>query len=69
MSIMSNYTDKMTAQVEELKSAKYRKALKIIQDALNNWGYDTTCSDKNDPSFIHFVGGVIEVTDDWSEEE
>lgn len=36
-----NYSDNMTAQVEELKSAKYRKALKIIQDALNNWAYDT----------------------------
>lgn len=59
----------ITPQVEELKSVKYCKALKVIQKALNDWGYDSTCGDKNDPSFIHFVGGVIEMADDWSSDD
>ena len=54
-------------KIEEIKSIKYKKALVLIDKALNEWGFDTVVG--SDPSFPYYVSGVIEATKDWSDEK
>lgn len=54
-------------EIEEIKSIKYKKALQLIESALNEWGFDSGIN--GDSSFMHYVCGVIEATKDWSDNE
>ena len=51
-------------EIEEIKSIKYQRALKAIEEGLINWAYD--CKGQE---FQYFVDGVIAVTKDWSDED
>ena len=51
-------------EIKEIKSIKYQRALKAIEEALINWGYDC---EKHE--FQSFIDGVLAVTKDWSDEE
>lgn len=54
-------------KIEEIKSIKYKNALKLIESALNEWGFDTAIN--SDPSFPYYVSGIIDAVRDWSDEE
>lgn len=55
----------MKPEISELKEKKYKHALKIIDNALINWGY-SGCTDN---SFTYFVDGVLQTVKDWEEDE
>ena len=40
-------------KIEEIKSIKYKNALKLIESALIEWGFDTAIN--SDPSFDYYV--------------